>query len=288
MVWDGIVACDLFCAGLGAWTFIFAILPAKEGSQAHRAKLVGVLVAFSLVALGALILAVDARGGLLNPMRYFNLLGNLGSVMSWGVVLISLFLIGSLACAALLLAKRTVPRALELITAVIGVGVSLYTGVLLSTSPAFPLWNIAVLPIAFVVSAAYTGYAAYSLIERFSAPTGNLLPSWSVRVAFVLPVCEAMALVALLAVVSATQGSGAEAASASVDALVSGACALLFWGGTVAVGLIVPFALAVARNRIGHAAPAWAGVLEWACILVGGFAFRCAIVMAAVPIFACA
>lgn len=286
MVWDGIVACDLFCAGLGAWTFIFSVLSAGKDERLRKAKLVGVIVAFALVALGALILAVDARGGLLNPLRYFNLLGNLGSVMAWGVILISLFLVGAFACAALLLAKRSVPRVLEAATALVAVGVSVYTGVLLSTSPAFPLWNLAVLPIAFVVSAAYTGYAAYALVARFTAPEGAGMPGWLGKAAVVLPVLEAIALAALVAVVSATQGSGAEAAAASVAGLVSGACALVFWGAVVAVGLVVPFVLAVVRARQGSSAPAWMGVVEWACILVGGFAFRYAVVMAAVPIFA--
>lgn len=285
MVWDGIVACDLFCAGLGAWTFIFTVLSAGKDEARRRAKLVGILVAFALVALGALILAVDARGGLLNPLRYFNLLANLGSVMAWGVILISLFLVGAFACAALLLAKRSVPRALEIVTAALAVGVSLYTGVLLSTSPAFPLWNIAVLPAAFVVSAAYTGYAACALVARFAAPRGEALPTWLGKAAVALPVLEAVALAALVAVVSSTQGSGAEAAAASVANLLGGSCALVFWGGTVGVGLVAPFALAAVRGRRAAAAPAWMGIVEWSCILVGGFAFRYAIVMAAVPIF---
>ena len=40
MVWDGIVACDLFCAGLGAWTFIFAMLSTGKDERLRKAKLV--------------------------------------------------------------------------------------------------------------------------------------------------------------------------------------------------------------------------------------------------------
>lgn len=286
MVWDGIVACDLFCAGLGAWTFIFTVLSAGR-DEAHRtAKLVGVVAAFALVALGALILAVDARGGLLNPLRYLNLLGNLGSVMTWGVILISLFLVGSFACGLLLLMKRSAPRALEAATAVLAVGVSLYTGVLLSTAPAFPLWNLAVLPAAFVVSAAYTGYAAYGLAARFANAEGQAAPAWMGKAGIVLPAAEALLVAALLAVVAATQGSAAPSAAASVAQLLTGAYAAAFWGGVVAVGLAAPCALAVARGRRGVGAPGWMGPVEWACILVGGLAFRYVVVMAAVPLFA--
>ena len=278
MVWDGIVACDLFFAGMGAWTFVFAVLAAGRDDASRKAKLAGIAVAFVAVALGALILAVDARGGLLNPLRYFNLLGNFGSVMTWGVVLISLFLVGAFICGVMLVLKRNVPRALEVVTGVLGVGVSLYTGVLLSTAPAFPL--------AFVVSAAYTGYAAYALAARFTLPSGTALPAWTGKVALVLPVLEVVALVALLVVVSATTGSAAPFATQSVANLLTGSNAVVFWGGVVAVGLVAPFALALVRTRKGEAAPGWYGVAEAACILVGGFAFRYAVIMAAVPMFA--
>ena len=283
MVWDGIVALDLFFAGLGAWTFVFAVLAAGDGERSRKAKLAGVAVAFAAVALGAVILAVDAKGGFMNPLRYFHLLGNLGSVMTWGVILISLFLAGSFVCGALLVAKKAVPRALEVCVALVAVGVSLYTGVLLSTSPAFPLWNLAVLPVAFVVSAAYTGYAAYALADRFAGGSG--LPAWTSKAAIALPLLLAVALAALLAVVSNTQGSGAAAAAASVANLVSGQCALVFWGGTVAVGVAAPLALALFGKSRGEAAPSWVAIAEWACILVGGLAFRYAVVVAAAPIF---
>lgn len=284
MVWDGIVAIDLFMAGMGAWTFIFAAFACGRDDAARKAKLAAVAVAVVAVGLGALILAVDARGGMMHPLRFVHLIGNLGSVMAWGVIFISLFLVGAIVCAGMMLAKKQPPRALEIVTAVLGLGVSLYTGVLLGTAPAFPLWSLAALPIAFLVSAAYTGYAAWGLATRV-AGGGSAAPSWVSRAALVLPVAEAAALILLLAVVSGTAGSGAAAAAASVANLVSGSQAVVFWGGVVAVGLVAPLALAVLRQRQGDKAPAWYGLAEWVCILVGGFAFRYAVVMAAVPIF---
>lgn len=286
MVWDGIVACDLFCAGLGAWTYIFTVLATGKEERLRKVKLAGIIAGIVLVGLGALILAVDAKGGLLHPLRYFYLLGNLGSVMTWGVILISLFIIGGFVCAVMLALKKTPPRALELIVAVFAVGVSVYTGVLLGTSPAFPLWNLAVMPIAFLVSAAYTGYGAFWLAARFAAPKDWQAPAWIGKAGFVLPVLEAVALAALVAVVSGTQGSGAAFAAGSLGNLLTGDMAFAFWGGTVAVGIVVPLVLAVARSRQGDKAPAWMGLVEWICILIGGFAFRYAVVMAAVPIFA--
>lgn len=285
MVWDGIVACDLFFAGMGAWTFVFAVFASGRDEQARKAKIIAVTVACVAVGLGALILAVDAKGGLLHPLRYLNLLGNFGSVMTWGVVLISLFLIGAFACIVLLAMRRRPTRLLELAVAVLGVGVSLYTGILLGTASAFPLWNPIALPIAFVISAAYTGYAAFGL----AAHAGGLrtaLPAWVNRAALTLPVLEIASIALLLAVVSMTQGSAGPFAAASIANLLTGSNALAFWVGVVAVGVVIPFSLALVRRRQGGNAAAWMSVAEQACILVGGFAFRYAIVMAAVPMFA--
>lgn len=283
MVWDGIVAVDLFLAGMGAWTFIFAAFACGRDDAARKAKLAAIAVAVVAVGLGALILAVDARGGMMHPLRFVHLIGNLGSVMAWGVIFISLFLVGAIVCAGMLLTKKQPPRALEIVTAVLGLGVSLYTGVLLGTAPAFPLWSLLALPVAFLISAAYTGYAAWGLATRFAG--GSAAPTWVSRAALVLPVAELAALILLLAVVSGTTGSGAAAAAASVANLVSGSQAVVFWGGVVIVGLAAPLALAVLRQRQGDKAPAWYGIAEWVCILLGGFAFRYAVVMAAVPIF---
>lgn len=58
-----------------------------------------------------------------------------------------------------------------------GPGLRAHTDALLGTAPAFPLWNLAVLPVAFLASAAYTGYAVALLAarlapwdERFAGP----------------------------------------------------------------------------------------------------------------------
>lgn len=283
MVWDGFVAFDLFFAGLGAWTFIFALFMVPRGTEARKARLACFSVALVAVVLGAVILAVDAKGGLLNPGRYLGLLGNFGSVMTWGVVLISLFMIGCAACVILLACKRGVPRALEVIVTVVGVGVSAYTGVLLGSAGAFPLWNPVGLPCAFIASAAYTGFAACKLIVRL-AGKGISLPAWAGKASVALPAIVAAALVLLLALAASTGGSAAAAAAASVTGLISGSYAVVFWGAAVLVGLVVPLVLSVMRLRA--AAAGWVDVAECVCVLVGGLAFRCVIVIAAVATFA--
>lgn len=316
MVWDGLVAVDLFCAGLGAWTLIFTVLASRKraASAAGHAddssseatsiagdaslnpstqrlatfKLAGFAFAFIAVALGALILAVDAKGGLLHPLRYLHLLGNPTSVMMWGVVLISLFLIAVFVCMVLMFRKKPVPTALEWIAVVCGVGVSLYTGILLSVTSAYPLWNPVALPLLFLVSAAYTGYAAAMLIAHLCTRGAFQQPAWFLKAALVLPVCGFALVMLLVALTAGVSDSSAAAAAATVAGLVSGAWAPLFYGGVLAVGFVVPFFLelyAVKMASDGSVA-SWIRMVQWVCILAGGFALRYLVVVAAVPVFA--
>ena len=154
---------------------------------------------------------------------------------------------------------------------------------------AFPLWNMAVLPILFVVSAASTGFAAVLLVTRLAAPDEAAGLPLLAKAGLVLPVLELVLVVVLLAVTASVQGSAAEAAAASVGALVSGAYAVPFWLGFVGIGLVLPFCLELLGRRkagAGEAAGsskalAIAGELG---VLVGGFMLRYLVIMAALPV----
>ena len=120
----------------------------------------------------------------------------------------------------------------------------------------------------------------------------------------------ATALDVLLGVTAGSSGSAAAAGAASVANLVSGAYAVPFWLGFVVVGLVLPFALELARHRgagapkaaavVGAAAPgagsdgsaaaAAAGsgkalaLVGEAGVLVGGFMLRYLVIMAALAV----
>ena len=306
MVWNELLAINLFFAGLGGWTFIFTFLASSNDEKYRKVKLVGTGISIITVGLGAMILAVDAHGGLLNPNRYFFLLSNLNSVMAWGVIFISLFIFGALAVWIMLFKKKNVPVALEAITAILGLCVSIYTGVLLGTSPAFPLWSLSVLPIAFMISAADAGYGTYMLTRHYTKFTldnaegtevkdGATVKSTEVqakapvisadglkKLGIILPILFAIALAALLMVVSSVQGDGAIAAKQSITNLIYGNAALVFWIGTVIMGVVVPLVVALMPKK--NVTPGL-NLAKLFCILVGSFTFRYVIIVAAVPIF---
>ena len=290
MVWDGFVAFYLFLAGLGAGAFVLGVLAGWAKNPASRMKKIAFLVALVTVAVGTLVLVFDAKAGLGNPMRFFLLVTNLSSVMAWGVIILSAFLVVVFVDLVILLVKKQTPKALDIVGLALSVCVAAYTGVLLGDAGvAFPLWNMAVLPILFVVSAASTGFAAVLLVTRLAAPDEAAGLPLLEKAGLVLPVLELVLVVVLLAVTASVQGSAAEAAAASVGALVSGAYAVPFWLGFVGIGLVLPFCLELLGRRkagAGEAAGsskalAIAGELG---VMVGGFMLRYLVIMAAVPV----
>lgn len=283
MVWDAIIAIYLFLAGLGAGAFALGALTNWAKTPAPTMKKVAFIVAPVAVAVGTLMLVVDAHAGLMNPLRFFGLVANLGSVMAWGVIILSAFLVVSIVDLIVLLVKKSTPKALDVVGAVLAVCVAAYTGVLLGDAGvAFPLWNMAVLPILFIVSAASTGIAVTLLITRFvAADEASALP-WLGKAGLVLPVLELALVIALLAVAGMAGGSAGAAGAASVANLVSGPYAVAFWLGFVVIGLAVPFVLELMSHR-GSQSKALPMAGE-ACVLVGGFMLRYLVIMAAVAV----
>lgn len=283
MVWDAIIAIYLFLAGLGAGAFALGALTNWAKTPAPTMKKVAFIVAPVAVAVGTLMLVVDAHAGLMNPLRFFGLVANLGSVMAWGVIILSAFLVVSIVDLIVLLVKKSTPKALDVVGAVLAVCVAAYTGVLLGDAGvAFPLWNMAVLPILFIVSAASTGIALTVLITRFVAADEVAALPWLGKAGLVLPVLELALVIILLAVTGTAGGSAAAAAAASVGNLVSGPYAVAFWLGFVVIGLAVPFVLELMSRR-GSQSKALPVAGE-ACVLVGGFMLRYLVIMAAVAV----
>ncbi|WP_270297549.1 NrfD/PsrC family molybdoenzyme membrane anchor subunit [Eggerthella sinensis] len=277
MVWDGFVACYLFLAGLGAGAFVLGVLTNGAKKPAGRMKKIAFVIALVAVAVGTLVLVFDAKAGLGNPMRFFLLVMNLSSVMSWGVIILSAFLIVVFVDLVLLLVKKKTPKALDAVGLVLSVCVAAYTGVLLGDAGvAFPLWNMAVLPILFVVSAASTGFAAVLAVTHLAAPDEAASLPFLAKTGLVLPVLELVLVAVLLAVTASVQGSAAEAAAGSVGALVSGGgfggrfgerrLRRAVLGGFVGIGLVLPFCLELAgRRKAGADEAAGSGTTRASC-----------------------
>lgn len=291
-VWSGIIACYLFLGGLGGGAFATGAALALRHPEAVGMRKRAHVIGFLTVLVGLVLLLFDAKAGFLNPLRFVFVLGNFGSVMTWGVVFLAAFLIVSFV--AFLLdaldyagkAHIAVPKWLDVVGGILGMCVAIYTGCLLGVCKTFPLWNNALLPILFFVSAMSTGMASVLLAAVFHHPDEFNKMGTLKKIHYVFPVIETMLVVSLLAITSTVNEAGA----ASVAALVSGKYAVLFWVLFVGVGLVVPIATETRliffsteefeESKFAHGLSAASDI----AVLVGGFMLRLLILIAAVPI----
>ena len=92
-IWGAPIAMYLLLAGLGAGAFVAATAVGRMAPQAKRTVRAGRVIALGAVAVGLVLLMVDAKGGFLHPWRFALLLGNVQSVMTWGVVFLAAFVV---------------------------------------------------------------------------------------------------------------------------------------------------------------------------------------------------
>ncbi len=296
-IWGAPIAMYLFLAGLGAGAFVAATAVGRMAPQAKRTVRAGRVIALGAVAVGLVLLMVDAKGGFLHPWRFALLLGNVQSVMTWGVVFLAAFVVIAAVVVVRDLLRKSVPFGLEAAGCGFAIAVAMYTGVLLGVVKTFPLWNSAVLPFLFLVSAMSTGVCAVFLFARLVCPSEVEKLAFLERVHGWLPWVETVLVVALLFFV----GLSSEAGAASVAALLTGQWALVFWLGFVVVGLALPLVLHLAQGRVGAGvrdacgaevhgvcpqveSGRACGAVSDVATIVGGFLLRYLVVMAALPV----
>ena len=198
------------------------------------------------------------------------------------------------ACGAFLTLVRlaylpSVPRAaavaVEAVAVAVGLVVMVYTGLLLQSLGAVPLWATPWLPALFAASSLSCGIAcalALAQITGAASAFGAVLGRLAAVDAAVIVVEAAIVAVFVYAAsqAGAPLSNGTELAAAqSVRELVAGRNAQLFWGCFVVLGLAVPFALDVVLALRRRPLP---GVVLFAsaCVLVGGFVMRFCVVAA--------
>ena len=296
-IWGAPIAMYLFLAGLGAGAFVAATAVGRMAPQAKRTVRAGRVIALGAVAVGLVLLMVDAKGGFLHPWRFALLLGNVQSVMTWGVVFLAAFVVIAAVVVVRDLLRKSVPFGLEAAGCGFAIAVAMYTGVLLGVVKTFPLWNSAVLPFLFLVSAMSTGVCAVFLFARLVCPNEVEKLAFLEHVHGWLPWVETVLVVALLFFV----GLSSEAGAASVVALLTGQWALVFWLGFVVVGLALPLVLHLAQGRVGAGVRdacgaevhgvcpqvengRACGAVSDVATIVGGFLLRYLVVMAALPV----
>lgn len=175
-------------------------------------------------------------------------------------------------------------QVLQAALALAALAVMLYTGLLLQSLSAVPLWATPWLPVLFTLSSLSCGIAVVLVAAFFADPEGEagriVRPLVRADAALIVLEAAAAALFAGLALAGGHPGTAASAAQ-----LVDGSGAPAWWGGFVLCGLAVPLAVELAfavreRSQARALQPVLRTALAVAAVLVlvGGFSMRSAIV----------
>ena len=284
-VWGWEIPVYLFLGGWVAGSMIIAGYFARRGRPPGTGSVSSVLPWLSLVLLslgmGALFLDLEHR---LYVWRMY-LTFQPASPMSWGgwilILVYPVLLLGALASippdllsgrpaiaglAARLRNPVTAGR-LGTISVIAGVALGVYTGILLSSLGARPLWASAALGPLFLVSGLSTGAAFAHLVARDPGEQASLL-----RADNVFLVVE-LALIGLI-LVGLLTASAVHANAAQL--LLGGPYTAVFWVLVVGLGILLPLTLQtlMASHRIPHT------VIAPLLVIGGGLALRFVIVSA--------
>jgi formate-dependent nitrite reductase membrane component NrfD len=149
-----------------------------------------------------------------------------------------------------------------LVTSVLmGVGLGLYTGLLLGTMPSRLAWNSAVLGPLFLASGVSTG-AAFLLLFTLDDAERKTLVRWDA-----IAIGAELVLIVLLLLGWATSG---EAGRLAARSFLGGPYTAIFWSLVVVMGLLVPLVMEFLESRRHLRSVALVPVL----ILAGGLALR--------------
>lgn len=158
-------------------------------------------------------------------------------------------------------------RAILWTSLLVGIGLGLYTGLLLGTMVARPLWNSALLGPLFLTSGISTG-AALMLLTRQEAADQSTLVRWDL-----LAIAVELALLVLILIGFATGGAASREVAST---FLGGPYTASFWALVVILGLLTPLVLDGLELR--RHLPMTA--LAPAFVLIGGLALRAIFVSA--------
>jgi formate-dependent nitrite reductase membrane component NrfD len=279
--WPFLIDVYFFLGGLAGGAFVFATAAQILNPRRYRDVIrVGYYLALAALIPCPLILIVDLGV----PSRFLNMLMrfNVDSPMSMGAwALLGFSVCAGLAALFTLLedfgrsrdltgAKRLV----GVIGSAFGFFLAAYPGVLIGAT-ARPLWIEGhALGALFLAVGASTGAAAMALIlvvmgRRAADQVG------SVRVLTV--VALVIQILAVIAFIGSVQASGSVAATSALKGLLAGPFAMLFWGGAIVIGSVLPLLLGLVSLRsrsLGLTA------LTSVLVLVGGFLVKYVIMAA--------
>jgi polysulfide reductase chain C len=285
--WGWLIVTYLFLAGAGAGAFIAAVacdLLAPDWSKSLARA--GSLAAGPLVAIGTACLVFDLEAGLREPWRQIYLVGNLTSMIAWGVIILSGFIpvaflyalgLNEITFVGKLMKKYLLH--LEILGSFLAVGTAGYTGILIAVVNGVPFWNTPLMPVLFTASAMSTGLAV-AMIGAAILDISTIKTLSNFALGHVIFLAVEGAVLGLLIFMSLTKSVEA---AASARTLISGPLSPYFWSLVVALGILIPFVLSVVEYYEYGEMPKFLVVGADLLVLVGGMSLRALIVFSGKP-----
>jgi Ni/Fe-hydrogenase subunit HybB-like protein len=159
-----LIALYFYLTGLSAGSFILSTLAYGFGMEKYKPLgKVGVVLAVILLVLAPLCLIADLG----QPLRFWHLFPylNVTSVITWGSFLLTAYPLNSVIYGFFMFrGDRRLTKVFAMIGIPLAISVHGYTGFILALSKARALWNTALMPIYFLVSAMVSGIAMMMLV----------------------------------------------------------------------------------------------------------------------------
>lgn len=279
-LWGWQVALYLFLGGLGGGVFVVSSAISLTGRKRYRRLCrAGYWVALLCVVGGLLCLLFE----IIYPYRALCLTQSFVNKTSWmargawiAVVAVGAFLGQGLLSLPFVrrYAKNTTIYSVVCLVVkgagcVVGLGLCLYTGVLLMHATGVPFWDTPLLPVLFLVSAFSAAMNALVLIAVVLGANRRVSRRRSRRLVgamTLLSALEGVVLVVYLKTMATVEGGmvdpAATAAAYSAQLLLRETYALPFWGCVVVGGLIIPLGLSLASIRFSKRG-------AWICLSLG-------------------
>jgi len=223
--------------------------------------------------LSSLIIAIVKGGAHLiylgKPLRFWRIVFRPSS--SWlarGIIFVLAFVV--FAAVQLTLSYWLPGTAVEIVFKVLAgmaaLAVTVYTGFILNTVKAVPFWNSTLLPLLFVLCGILGGFGLSVIIELNS---GNVNITAAETGSRWLLIANALLIVVYLWAAANREATGKK----SVMEQMRGNLAPVFWVGIVALGIVIPLAIAFSSYFVVEVSSALL-ITGVACEVVGGLALR--------------
>jgi formate-dependent nitrite reductase membrane component NrfD len=272
--WSWTIAFFLWLVGLGGMG-LFVNMWARSRAVFYVCTAAGIV---------GTLLVVSHLGRMLNlPFAVFYALKdwsfNFGSWMFIGICLLSVFCIWTLLqCLAFWKCPKykkgegfTESDWGYRVNGVLGLAVTAYSGFLLTQAEGIEFWTTAMIPTLWVVSGLSCGLGLVEFLIGTGRIKYDTVP-WITKTSNVADSLEAVAIFALLCVAF---GGGA-ASVAGAERMVCGEGALMFWGGAIFLGIVLPLAINLTVGKTNHQA----NIVGGASAIIGALFLRASVLMA--------